>query len=394
MLSEVHGVSLRITSGVRVSLRVADSHTDNHPEDDFTSLETIRRSYSVYRERIPFELEGETFEPERGGTGVDGKFNFLLEGGFEDNQGSFSAKSMNNETPILNEEPIYVVLPANVTNNIIDSSNTSSNDELPPVHPPISSFPEASKVTGDVSTPLDVDSDLDIHGKFEHVYRKQHLSDISIEQLCDIHDRAYMLQTILDNMLNSKTKELIFALHKAMASCDAIRDREVKRDKAHVELEKKCNEALQDLDKNPLVSDTHSEIKTLEVQVNGLHNEYGRLLIEERKWEIDMLRQDRATIVSKVVPDAAMKLVYRDEMGVLVARLVRAAIIHGRCTAFKEIAKLNEPFVLKKMSGYCMSSKDEYDRAREDMANASFPFLSEFTSNPYASVEQLLLIKP
>ncbi|GKE15462.1 hypothetical protein Tco_1423039, partial [Tanacetum coccineum] len=336
--------------------------------------------------------------------GVDGEFNFLLEGGFEGNQGSFFAKSMNNETPILDEEPISVVLPANVTDNIIDSSNTSSNDELPPVHPPTSSFSEvgekskaarkrklvvaalregshrrarraplqASKVTGDASIPLDVDSDPDIHGKFEHVYR-QHLRDISIEQLCDIHDRAYMRQTILDNMLNSKTKELISALHKAMASCDAIRDREVKRDKAYVELEKKCNKALQDLDKNHLVSDTRSEIETLEVQVNGLHNEYGRLLIEERKWEIDRLRQDRAAVVSKVVPDAAMKLVYGDEMGVLVARLVRAAIIHGRCTAFEEIAKLKEPFVLEKMPGYRMSSKDEYDRVREDMANASFP---------------------
>nr|GEW92868.1 hypothetical protein [Tanacetum cinerariifolium] len=67
MMSEAPGVSLRITSGVRgVGLRVADSHTGNHPEDNFTPLETIRRSYSVIRERIPFELERETFEPERG----------------------------------------------------------------------------------------------------------------------------------------------------------------------------------------------------------------------------------------------------------------------------------------------------------------------------------------
>ncbi|GKC27468.1 hypothetical protein Tco_1034762 [Tanacetum coccineum] len=50
-----------------VGLRVADSHTGNHPEDDFTPLKTIRRSYSVIREKIPFELEGETFESERWG---------------------------------------------------------------------------------------------------------------------------------------------------------------------------------------------------------------------------------------------------------------------------------------------------------------------------------------
>nr|GEV04721.1 hypothetical protein [Tanacetum cinerariifolium] len=95
MLSEAQGVSLRITSDMRreslgrvgergfdlartlpklcrrplakgVGLRVMDSHTGNHPKDDFTPLEIIQRSYSVIRERIPFELEEETFKPERG----------------------------------------------------------------------------------------------------------------------------------------------------------------------------------------------------------------------------------------------------------------------------------------------------------------------------------------
>nr|GEW59833.1 hypothetical protein [Tanacetum cinerariifolium] len=75
-LSEAQGVSLRITSGMRgVGLRVADSDTGNLPEVDFMPLETIQRSYSVIRESILFELEGETFEPERkwGGRGVKEK---------------------------------------------------------------------------------------------------------------------------------------------------------------------------------------------------------------------------------------------------------------------------------------------------------------------------------
>ncbi|GKA55991.1 hypothetical protein Tco_0755063 [Tanacetum coccineum] len=49
-----------------VGLRVADSHTGNHREDDFTPLETIRRFSSIIWEKISFELEGETSEPERG----------------------------------------------------------------------------------------------------------------------------------------------------------------------------------------------------------------------------------------------------------------------------------------------------------------------------------------
>ncbi|GJV17308.1 hypothetical protein Tco_1362631, partial [Tanacetum coccineum] len=78
--------------------------------------------------------------------GVDGDFNFLPGGGFDDNQGSFFAKSVNNETSIIDAEPISVVLLANVADNIIDSSNTSSDDELPSVHPPpTSSLPEVGE---------------------------------------------------------------------------------------------------------------------------------------------------------------------------------------------------------------------------------------------------------
>ncbi|GJW66370.1 hypothetical protein Tco_0120794 [Tanacetum coccineum] len=465
-------------------LRVADSLTGNHPEDDFTPLETIRRSHSIIGKRITFELKGETFEPERRDTrvillkksetiydaplgfvglythyfslsnlilpipsficdvlnyfkayggepsvdllrsflnlgragdwltlsnrggvdmpkalikpithlenwkemdfrsfviqGIDGEFNFLPEKGFDDNQGSLSTKSVNNETPIIDVEPISTAHPSNVAENIVDSGNTSSEDVLLLVHPSTSSFPkaseklnvagkrkltvdglregshhgarkvpvQASKVVGDASTPLDVD-------KFP-----------SARELKDATDCHWVV-----------AHELISALRKARASCDAIREREIKRDKAYAELEKKCNEGLQDLDKNPLVSDKHSEIEVLQGQ-------------------IDSLRQDRAAIVTKVIPDAAMKLVHSDEMGVLITKLVRASIIHSRCATFEEVAKLNEPFILEKMPEYHTSLKEEYNRARDDLANASYSFLFDFTSNPYASVEQLLSKKP
>nr|GFA51755.1 hypothetical protein [Tanacetum cinerariifolium] len=186
-------------------------------------------------------------------------------------------------------------------------------------------------------TPLDVDSDpniheflsakelkdaTDCHWVVTHVTPpswKRHLRDISIEQLYDIHDRAYMRL------------------------------------------------------------------------VNGLHNEYGRLLIEERKW--DNYEQTMSFLRAKFKGlESERKKLNASEIQMLqeIDRLVRAAIVHYRCMAFEEIAKLKEPFILEKMLGYHMSSKDEYDRARGDIANASFPFLYEFTSNPYASVEQLL----
>ncbi|GJX28242.1 hypothetical protein Tco_0236321, partial [Tanacetum coccineum] len=48
-----------------VGLRVADSHTGNHPEDGFTPLETIQRLLVVIGRRLYSGFEGEAFELER-----------------------------------------------------------------------------------------------------------------------------------------------------------------------------------------------------------------------------------------------------------------------------------------------------------------------------------------
>ncbi|GKB69534.1 hypothetical protein Tco_0930946 [Tanacetum coccineum] len=46
-----------------VEREIVDSHTGNHPEDDFTPLKPIRRSHGAIGKRIPFE--GEAFKPKR-----------------------------------------------------------------------------------------------------------------------------------------------------------------------------------------------------------------------------------------------------------------------------------------------------------------------------------------
>ncbi|GKF24986.1 hypothetical protein Tco_0080880 [Tanacetum coccineum] len=113
-------------------------------------------------------------------------------------------------------------------------------------------------------------------------------------------------------------------LSEARAVCDAIREREKEKDKAYVKLEAKCNDAFQDLEKNPLVLDLRAEIETLQGQVEKLHDEYSRLVLQE----IDGLKQDKAMVVAKVVSYVAMKLVHSDEMGFLVSWLDKTAIIH------------------------------------------------------------------
>ncbi|GJX68959.1 putative reverse transcriptase domain-containing protein [Tanacetum coccineum] len=153
---------------------------------------------------------------------------------------------------------------------------------------------------------------------------------------CEDHmkARAYMRQAILDNVLNNKTRELISALHKAKTSYDTIRAQELNKDRAYAELERKY------------------------------------------KWMvfivIDSLKRDRAAIVSKVILDAAMKLIRSDDLGVLIAKLVRSSIIYGRCQAFEEVAAIEEPFVLKNMSGYRPSSKEEYEQAGDALCNISY----------------------
>ncbi|GKE33175.1 hypothetical protein Tco_1452497 [Tanacetum coccineum] len=142
------------------------------------------------------------------------------------------------------------------------------------------------------------------------------------------------------------------ALEKVRASCDAIRERENKKDKAYAELERKCNEAL-------LMGFT-----------------------------------DQATMVSKVDPDMATKLIRSDKMDFLIVKLVKAAMFQGRCAAFKEVASLKEPFILEKMPGYRSSLKEEFDRAGDGLANASYPFPAEVTVDPYASVDKQLSKKP
>nr|GEW56297.1 transposase, mutator type [Tanacetum cinerariifolium] len=63
------------------------------------------------------------------------------------------------------------------------------------------------------------------------------------------------------------------------------------------------------------------------------------------------------------------------------------------CATLEEVAALKEPFKLEKMPSYSSLSKKEFDRAGDDLANASYAFLAEVTTGPYAHLEVLPLKK-
>ncbi|GJY62636.1 hypothetical protein Tco_0464096, partial [Tanacetum coccineum] len=346
-----------------VSLRVANSHTGNHHRDDFTPLETIQRFiaykgepsvdllraflnlgpasnwltlsnrsgpgvpkavtkpithieswkgyFNILAKLIPFELEGEAFKP-------NGRF-------AENTADSDDAPSEKDEVILVGRVVVDKAKNRKVSTSskvagkrkqIAKSSGREPRQKARKVPP------QASKASGDPSDPLDVDSDPDIpefpsakelkdfadcHWVVAHVTPplwKQNLKEISLEKLCDIHDKAYMRDT-----------------------CDVIRERERDKDKAYTELEVKCNDALQDLDKNPLVLDMYAEIETLQGQVNRLHGEYSRLVL-------------------------------KDKSGLTTSKLLLS-------------------FVLKSKPG-------------DNLATASYPFLTEAIADPYAPLEVLL----
>nr|GEU83174.1 ribonuclease H-like domain-containing protein [Tanacetum cinerariifolium] len=113
-----------------------------------------RGSHGAIGKRIPFELEGLAFEPERR---------------------KYTLGALWSNELMINAEPISVVHPSNVSKNIVDFYNTSpEKDELSlkgllkrgrnvPA--------QVSKVSGDASTPLDVDNNPDIHAKVDAVQR-------------------------------------------------------------------------------------------------------------------------------------------------------------------------------------------------------------------------------
>ncbi|GJX19328.1 hypothetical protein Tco_0222005, partial [Tanacetum coccineum] len=336
-----------------------------------------------------------------------------------DNQGSPSSKFVNNEAPTIVAKPLTYVHPSDFVEDIADFDDASTRDNENPLVstslPPLPEAGEKLRLLGKRKLPSgDVDSDADIYGLLlssfiigVHLPLLNDLLPSFIEfpltkELKDSVDCLLML--LLPFGRTSSTRELIYALHKATPSYDAIQARELEKDRAYAELKRRCNEARLDLDKNLLVSNMRTEIEALQGRVDGLHSEYTRLILEEKNGlimtkhclplEMDALKQDRASVVAKVVLDAATKLIRSDEMGMLVAKLVKASIIYGRCATFEEVANLKEPFIMEKMVGYRPTSKQEYDQAGDDVANVSYPFLSKYVNDPYAFLEQLLSKKP
>ncbi|GKC67881.1 hypothetical protein Tco_1100479, partial [Tanacetum coccineum] len=195
---------------------------------------------------------------------------------------------------------------------------------------------------------------------------KNHLDNHMDVELLDLHDRYYARQDFLDNSVNMRSRELLQVIKKIRGKCDVMKERERAREEECEELRSKCKAAMTDFEKNLTgwagYQVSHS---ALELKVASLEAEKVRLEATEAslKKEFDDVKRDRMEVVLKV-------------------------------SSFEQVADMKEPFNLSKVKGYFPSYKKEHTQAGNDLATATFPWLSEFVSDPSKPIEVLLSKKP
>ncbi|GJQ94457.1 hypothetical protein Tco_0005596 [Tanacetum coccineum] len=278
--------------------------------------------------------------------GVDGEFHFSPEGGVGNKEAdSPSMIFINNET--LKDEVI-----------LIDRS----------VADKVKKRKMLAMILTSMSSPAkELKDSADCHSVMAHVTPpswKQRLKDIILKKICDIHDKAYMRQVVLDNVMNKRTGKLMSIMLKAKTTCDAISKREKEKGKGQVDkLHGEYSRLV--LEEKKWVNYEHTLV-ILHFKVEGLQTKRKRLKKSETQMlqEINELKQDRVVVVVKVVPHVATELVHIDEMGLLVSHLVKIALVHDTCSTFEE--------------------------ASDNLATPSYPFLTDATTDSYASLEILL----
>ncbi|GJQ89158.1 hypothetical protein Tco_0000297 [Tanacetum coccineum] len=203
------------------------------------------------------------------------------------------------------------------------------------------------------------------------------------------HTNAYHLKAVVDNVVNRRSRELLKVIEQIRGKCDVIKERERAIDEECEGLKAKCKAVMIDFDNNLAVVILHEKISTLSSEAKEHKANLDRMMLE-----IDDAKHDRMEVVSKVVPYITMELVHSDKLCRLVGKLISFAVFYGRCATFEEVAKLKDPFYLMKVKGYRPSYKKEHTKAGNDLATATFPFLSKVVADSSASIKALLSKNP
>nr|GEU55500.1 hypothetical protein [Tanacetum cinerariifolium] len=224
-----------------------------------------------------------------------------------------------------------------------------------------------------------------------------------------------------DNAMNRRSRELLEVIEKLKGEADVMRARKLAREDEYKGLRDKCEAAMTDFDKNPVV------LLLRAAEAKEHKGNLDRLMLESQKWsgyqvsllafelkiasleakkanleatdallrqEIEEIKHDRREVVSKVVPYAYMELLHSEELGRLVGKLVSSAITFGGCKAYEQVTRMKEPFDLSKVNGYHPSYENGHTQASNDLATATFSWLNEYVADASTFVEALLSKKP
>ncbi|GJR19906.1 hypothetical protein Tco_0968433 [Tanacetum coccineum] len=218
--------------------------------------------------------------------------------------------------------------------------------------------------------------------------------------LLDLHDCCYARQDIMDNVVNRRSRELLKVIEKLRGEADVMQARKLARKEECEGLQAKCEAAMTDFNKNPVVLLLREKMSSLAAKAKEHKGNLDRLMLESQKWsgyqvilsalelkvssleakkanlkatkallrqEIKEVKHDRREVVSKVVPYACMEILYSDELGRLVRKLVK---------------------------GYRPSYEKENTQASNDLATATFSWLNKYVVDASSFVEALLSKKP
>ncbi|GJT76403.1 hypothetical protein Tco_1043128 [Tanacetum coccineum] len=315
-----------------VGHHVADSHTGNHREDDFMPLETIQRypiNIRIFPDLILF-LAGL-------------KTSWEHETAFR----NFMFAEDDKDLSFLSKEPS--------PSFSIGSPSISINTELP-----------LQKLK---------DRKCRIRGRSS----KPHVKRMLVQGLPD----GLELQNA--NACHLKISNITPPVWRR--GYEVLKEKEEGKKECE-DLKAKFKAAMADFDNNLAVNVLREKIVALSGEVKEHKASLKRMLLESKKWAIYQV--SLLTLEPKVASLEAEK--ERSEASELshAKRLRMSNAIGRRCVAFKEVAKIKEPFDLSRMKGYRSLYKKEHTKDGNDLATATFPLLSKVVADPSTPIEALL----
>nr|GFC75476.1 hypothetical protein [Tanacetum cinerariifolium] len=81
--------------------------------------------------------------------------------------------------------------------------------------------------------------------------------------LLDLHDRYYARQAVMDNAMNKRSSKLLEVIEKLRGEADVMRAKELAYEEEYEALQAKCEAAMTDFDKSPIVDARESEVVRL-----------------------------------------------------------------------------------------------------------------------------------